>query len=445
MDSNFHFGFRHLPNGDVLLLGPDGSSICCDASGRIRVGSDGNPMTIKQHNEQKTKSYSSKEEKVPLAEYHDVLRDLFHPRLNLRSLEIECNGESLTEESFESLNVTLARDHGLLFKKADMQSVLRSLARDEAYDPIERYLNSLGVEGGPVLTDEEWDQIAVLALGLTDSWSRLVVQKQLLSAVARVMDPGCKVDYCLILFGEQGAGKSSYFRALAGDHFTDSMGSLDNVKDDLMVMHRSWFSEWAEADQVFVGRDKSEKIKRFVSTQEDAFRLPYGRSTHMFKRKGILCGTTNRDDWANDPTGNRRFPVLAPKAIDTDWITANRDQIWARAVVEYRKGGRWWFSKEEEAVITKTTAEYAPLNDECEMAWEWLSSHSGEWVSTRDLMIEALGRDPEQIRQRDVSAFCRQMSVLLQRGALKENRNYLSRKALAGGRLRTTCWCLMSV
>ncbi len=111
-----------------------------------------------------------------------------------------------------------------------MQAVVRAIARKAAYDPVHTYLNSLGTVEGPVLTDEEWDQIAVLALDLGDSWSRKVVQKQLLSAVARVFDPGCKVDYCLILHGAQGLGKSSYFRALAGEFFTDSMGGLDNIK-----------------------------------------------------------------------------------------------------------------------------------------------------------------------------------------------------------------------
>jgi predicted P-loop ATPase len=445
MDSNFHFGFKHLPDGNILLLGPDGSSICCDETGRILLGSNGQPMTIKQHREKKQQSYSAEETKVPLREYRKLLEELFRPRLNLRTMEIEFSGTEISEEEFESLNVTLVENEGLRFQKGDMQAVVRAIARKAAYDPVHTYLNSLGTVEGPVLTDEEWDQIAVLALNLGDSWSRKVVQKQLLSAVARVFEPGCKVDYCLILHGVQGLGKSSYFRALAGEYFTDSMGGLDNIKDDLMIMHRSWFAEWSEADQVFVGANKAERIKRFVSTQEDAFRIPYGRSTHSFKRRGILCGTTNRDDWANDPSGNRRFPVLSPPSINTEWIEANRDKIWARVMVEYRKGQRWWFTKEEEEIISQKTAEYAPINDECENAWEWLKSHSGEWVSTKDLMIEALGRDPEQIRQKEVSAFSRQMSGLQQRGALKENRNYMPRKALSGTRIRTTCWSFMSV
>ncbi len=444
MDSNFHFGFRQLPDGNVLLLGPDGSSILVDDTGRIRLGSDGHPMTIKQANEKKTKSYSSEETKVPLGEYHNLLEELFHPRLNLRTMELEFDGREIPEEEFESLNVTLVKNEGLRFQKGDLQSVLRALARKSAYDPVHTYLNGLGVVGGPVLSDEEWDQIAVLALDLGDSWSRNVVQKQLLSAVARVFDPGCKVDYCLILHGGQGLGKSSYFRALAGEYFTDSMGGLDNIKDDLMIMHRSWFAEWSEADQVFVGANKAERIKRFVSTQEDAFRIPYGRSTHSFKRRGVLCGTTNRDDWANDPSGNRRFPVLAPPAINTEWIEQNRDRIWARVMVEYRKGQRWWFTKEEEEVISQKAADYAPEDPHAERMHEQLRACPGRWFSAQELACLALNWEAERIDKRTLNAVARSLHALKDPHCVTERRSHCPVNPSHGGKGTRRVWAYMA-
>ena len=445
MDSNSFFGFRRLPDGNVLLLGPDGSAICVDDSGRIRLGSNGQPMTINQVKAKKAKSYSQEEVKVPLGEYHDRLEELFHPRMNLRTMELELNGVPTSEEEFESLNVTLVREHGLKFQKTDMQSVLRSLAQKSAYDPIHRYLDGLGVEGAPILSDDEWDQIAVLALGLGDSWSRKVVQKQLLSAAARVFDPGCKVDYCLILHGQQGSGKSTYFRALAGEHFTDSMGNLDNIKDDLMTMHGAWFSEWSEADQVFVGANKAERIKRFVSTQEDRFRVPYGRTSHAFKRRGILCGTTNRDDWANDPSGNRRFPVLSPPAIDIDWITENRDRIWSRVVVEFRKGSRWWFTKEEEAIISQRAAEYAPEDPHAERMFEQLRACPGRWFSAQELGCLALGWEPEKIDKRSLNAVARSLHAVQDPQCVTDRRSHCPVNPSHGGKGTRRVWAYIPV
>ena len=401
-------------------------------------------MTVDQVRAMRKKNAVSEERKPELAEYHDLVQELLQPRLNLRTNQIETINGPITEEQFENLNVYMVRNHGLQFKKSDLQSTIRALAREAEYDPIKTYLSSLGVEGEPVLTDEEWDQIAVLTLGLADSWSRTVVQKFLLSAVARVMEEGCKVDFCLILHGPQGLQKSTFFQTLAGDSFSDSMGDLQHKKDDVLILHRNWFNEWSEADQIFVGANKSEQIKRFVSAREDQLRVPYGRTTQAFKRRSILCGTTNRDDWANDPTGNRRFPVLSPTEIDVEWISANRDRIWSRVVVEYRKHGRWWFTKEEEDEITARAARFAPANDDVEIALEYLRQRPGEWVSTRDLLIQALGRDAEKLDHRQVSGFARQMSGLQTRGVLKELRNYQGRTGQSPSRIRTTCWSAVS-
>lgn len=442
MDSNFHFGFKHLPDGNILLLGPDGSSICCDETGRILLGSNGQPMTIKQQREKKQQSYSAEETKVPLGEYRKLLEELFRPRLNLRTMEIEFQGTEISEEEFESLNVTLVENEGLRFQKGDMQAVVRAIARKAAYDPVHTYLNSLGTVEGPVLTDEEWDQIAVLALDLGDSWSRKVVQKQLLSAVARVFDPGCKVDYCLILHGAQGLGKSSYFRALAGEFFTDSMGGLDNIKDDLMIMHRSWFAEWSEADQVFVGANKAERIKRFVSTQEDAFRIPYGRSTHSFKRRGILCGTTNRDDWANDPSGNRRFPVLSPPSINTEWIEANRDRIWARVMVEYRKGQRWWFTKEEEDKISQEAAKYAPEDPNADRILTALRAMPDRWFCAHEVASIHLQWPEDRIDRKSLNAVARILNAISTQGVISERKYHEPVNPSHGSKGSKRVWCL---
>lgn len=444
MHSTSEFKIKLLSDGTALLCDPEGIPVCVDASGRVRRTQNGELMTMKHAREFRVAQGLEELVKVPLQEYPDFVERYFSPRLNLRTQQIEINESPITEEQFESLHIYAAKQLGFKVRKADLQAQVRSSARQAEYDPIERYLSSLGTEGGPVLTDEEWDQIAVLALGLTDSWSRTVVQRFLLSAVARVMDPGCKVDFCLILFGAQGLGKSTFFRSLAGDSFSDSMGDLTNKKDDLLILHRNWLNEWSEADQIFVGAHRAEQIKRFVSSQEDSFRAPYGRTTQAFKRRSVLCGTTNRDDWANDPTGNRRFPILRPTEIDAEWISANRDRIWARVAVEWRRGARWWFDKEEEQQISEQAAQFAPSNDEVEEIWQYLNERKGERISTRDLLVLALGRDKDSLQQREVNAMARQLNALQTRGAFKERTNYKSRTTLSERRITTTVWSVLN-
>ena len=412
MHSNFRFTLRHLPDGNVLLCDGQGSPVLVDAQGRIQLNQHGQPMIYQAEKSAPASAGHSEETKVPTAEYRSLIKQLYQPRLNLRTQQFEINGTQIEEAEFEALHVHAVEKHGLRFRKGDFQAVCRALALQASYDPVEAYIKGLGVEGSPILTDEEWDQIAVLAFGLEDSWSRTVLQRWLISAVARVMEPGCKVDTCLLLYGAQGLGKSRFFQAMGGEYFSDSMGDLSDKKDDLMVLHRNWINEWSEADQIFVGANKAERIKRFVSSQEDTFRAPYGRTTQAFKRRSILCGTTNRDDWANDPTGNRRFPVLAPTAIDVEWAETNRDRIWARAVVEWRRGARWWFLKEEERLITEQASRYSPEDPHAEAMLEQLRACPNRWFSTQELAMLALEWEKPQITKRSMSALARSLHAL---------------------------------
>ena len=403
---------HQLPEGVTVLLWPEGSPVVVDNRGFARLDQLAPSMTRAKSRKPDAPSASRDDQKVDLTEYRSLIKKLYQPRLNLRTQQVEVNGTEICEAEFQELHIDALEKHGLRFAKGDFRDVLLACAWRSAYDPVATYIKGLGVEGGPVLSDEDWDQIAVLTLGLGDSWSRIVLQKFLLAAVARVVDPGCKVDQCLILYGKQGLGKSTFFKALGGDFFSDSMRDLNHIKDDLLILHRNWINEWSEADQIFAGAKASEAIKRFVSAQEDCFRVPYGKTAQAFKRRSILCGTTNRDDWAKDPTGNRRFPILSPTEINTDWITENRDKIWARATVELRKGARWWFDKEEEALISLQAANFSPEDPHADLMLEQLRACPGRWFSTQEVAMLALGWDKDKVNKANLNAAARSLHAI---------------------------------
>jgi predicted P-loop ATPase len=80
-------------------------------------------------------------------------------------------------------------------------------------------------------------------------YSRAVSSKTLLAAVARVMEPGAKVDTMTILEGEQGLQKSEAWRALAGAMwFADGLPDLHD-KDAAQALNGKWFIELAELSQ----------------------------------------------------------------------------------------------------------------------------------------------------------------------------------------------------
>jgi predicted P-loop ATPase len=369
---------------------------------------------------------AEKDGKVALGDYNLLVEELLKPRLNIRAQKIEINGEILSDAAFDNLHVTLASRYAFRFRKADLQSSLAYMAGKSTYDPVAEELNGYAAEEKTALTREEWADIARLCLGVEGEYEGEVLRKWLIGCVARVFDPGCKVDQALILKSGQGGRKSSFFTEMGGQWFTDSLGDLSNEKDDRLIISRYWICEWGEIDRVFAGANRSEKVKQVVTARNDVFRAPYGRTPESHPRRSVLVGTTNRNDFLNDHTGNRRFPVIEVKRTNTEWITANRHRIWARAVAEYRAGEQWWFSPEQEAEITRKALAYAPENEAIDQVHEFLKIHPGRWFNARELAELALQRDPERIDQKELNRLSRDLQRLTAFGAEVERRFHIA-------------------
>jgi putative DNA primase/helicase len=71
----------------------------------------------------------------------------------------------------------------------------------------------------------------------------------MISAVARIFQPGVKADCCLILEGEQGSKKSTALKTIAGLWFTDEIADLGS-KDATLQTQGVWVIEIAELDSM---------------------------------------------------------------------------------------------------------------------------------------------------------------------------------------------------
>lgn len=201
---------------------------------------------------------------------------------------------------------------------------------------VQKYLKGLMWDGIPRL-----DTLLVDYFGAEDCrYVRDVTRKTLAAAVARAMDPGTKFDCMLILSGAQGVGKSTFFRILGKDWYSDSLATFEG-KDAAELIQGYWIIEAGE----LAGMNKSEMntVKQFLSRTEDVYREPYGRRTKPFPRSCIIVGTTNDREFLKDRTGNRRFwPVDLGKGIPSKHIFTGladeADQIWAEACVRWQCG-----------------------------------------------------------------------------------------------------------
>lgn len=194
-----------------------------------------------------------------------------------------------------------------------------------------------------------WDGIARIDMMLIDHANaedtplvRAFTAKWLIQAVARIYDPGCQADATLILEGEQDLGKSSLLRALFGDKwFTDHLPDLSS-KDAMIQLLGIWCIEISELASI--NKTDNAKIKQFLTSRDDRFRMPWDRLAGQHPRQSVFAGTVNpgASGYLKDETGGRRFWPVAVSHIDIPQIRDRRDQIWAEAVVRYKAKESWY-------------------------------------------------------------------------------------------------------
>ena len=222
-------------------------------------------------------------------------------------------------------------------------------AEYNAFHPIQDYLNGLSWDGIPRV-----ENLLIDYMGAENcQYSREAIRVMLVGAVKRVFEKGCKFDTMLVMKSEQGAGKSTLIRMLGKNWFSDSLTSMDG-KDAFEQLQGNWLIEVAELSAM--RKSEVESIKNFISKTEDSFRPAYGRVTKNFPRQCVFFGTTNKDDFLKDATGNRRFIPVEVKANENTHFLFEPafegyvDMIWAEAVSMYRRGVSTLLSKECEAV-----------------------------------------------------------------------------------------------
>ena len=292
----------------------------------------------------------------------------------------------------------LAQQYNLRVKASSVIEAVSVVAHDNSFHPVRNYLNKL-----------EWDRVPRLdtwlntVMGVTQSgYSAKVGKRWMISAVARVMRPGCKADSVMILEGGQGEGKSTAMSILGGDWFMDTPFALGD-KDGFQAIRGKWIIELGELDSF--NKAESTKAKQFFSASIDTYRESYGRRTNDVPRQCVFVGTTNQDEYLKDATGNRRYWPVACTKVDLEQLREIRDQLWAEAMFCYEAGDIWWVNRDETAMFSEAQDERFVVDE-----WEgpilnWLEeSQIGETTSGSEVLASALKLDfghwgkPEQMR-----------------------------------------------
>ena len=209
--------------------------------------------------------------------------------------------------------------------------VFNEYAHHNSFHPVQDFFNALPAWDG----QHRAESLLIDNLGADDTpYVRAATKHWLLAAVARIFNPGCKFDYCLVLKGKQGIGKSTLLQRLGGAWF----GELNSIqgKDAVGDLQGLWIVELVEMQAT--KRADNEQIKSFLSACKDRARLSYDRRTSEFPRQCVFAATTNEHEFLRDQTGGRRFWIVDLHSEHYS-LCAELDtqQVWAEVLHLYRQ------------------------------------------------------------------------------------------------------------
>jgi hypothetical protein len=247
----------------------------------------------------------------------------------------------------------LSETYGLpSVNRAALNEAIETVAHETPFHPVRDYLQSCEHDGKPRV-----DKWLIYVMGETPEslgpamteYLSLVGRFWLLGMVNRVMDPGCKFDYCPVLEGPGGLGKSTLVEVLAGSAwFSNTHFEVGRGKEGQEQVQGLWLYEIAELTTF--GKAEINIIKAFISAKVDRYRPSYGRVVESYARQCVLVGTTNESTYLRDRSGNRRFwPIPVRHRLNNPWIEKHRNQLMAEAFARYRQGERFTPTPAEEA------------------------------------------------------------------------------------------------
>ena len=270
-----------------------------------------------------------------LFKYHDVLSRF---RYNKFTETKEFNGAEYDEDTTPAEIFNFFKRTFNWCDRVDIKETIQEKLNNSHYNPVSDWLDSL-----------QWDGIERLSsffqtyFGAEDSLlNREYFKRWLVAAVKRVYNPGAKFDNMLVLQGNQGACKSTFFEWLGTFNNTRYVGHLpQNLKDIQQLVYTTKSAVIMLNDDFDDICDKGNigLIKEFITKSTETTALKWQHSK-QYPRKYVLGATTNSDTFLSDDktVDERRFWIISVKGenktFDIDEYI--KEQLWAEATYIYK-------------------------------------------------------------------------------------------------------------
>jgi putative DNA primase/helicase len=311
-------------------------------------------------------------------------------------LESAISGKEYTQDNAEELSLRYVQNkciyNGLKAPEAIISGALLEKAEEYRYNPAKQFIESEYKKHdiNDLRKLEQFDKVCnelITPDDFDDEYKKRLTKKWLVSCVKALFDgKGINSQGILILQGEQGMMKTTWFRRLAmvEEWFKEGYSLDPDNKDNIMGAIKYWIVELGEIESTF--KKDLEKLKAFITQGVDELRRPYARGMSKFPRRTIFCGSVNGNEFLKDTTGNRRYWVVPCERIEFD-DTIDMGKMWAEMYQAYTDGEIHYLTGEEIKELNNTNASFEmkdPVETLIETSFEWQTLER-YWLTAKDI------------------------------------------------------------
>ena len=234
---------------------------------------------------------------------------------------------------------------------------------------VQAYFHSL-----PIMEEAKKGAITALAdcvsVANPEKW-REYLTKWLVAVVANAMDDRqCCNHTCLVLTGEQGKFKTTFFDLLCPPALSDYQytGKIyPQEKDVLSLIGQNLIINIDDQLKALNKRDENE-LKNLITCPQVKYRMPYEKHIEERPHLASFVASVNGNDFLTDPTGSRRFLPFEVLAIDIERAKIiPMDAVYSEAKALLKDGLRYWFNDEEIAELHRNSEAFQVYTAEMEL------------------------------------------------------------------------------
>lgn len=315
-----------------------------------------------------------------------ILYDIKEISLKYNELKqtIESNVDWYRYEDFITNINTQCIINGFKLTKDNLYDFNAYIAHLEAYNPVKQYLDDCyesyrKVKHNHSYIDELFNTITFWREYTKEDIAfnkRMLIKWLMTGAKLASNDGSLNAEFILIFKGDQGKGKTRWFRSLMPkeyntEFFKDGEQLNPTSKDDVSKLISYWLVELGEIGATMKKSDR-DSLKAWITSPSDEYRSPYARKAEKYPRRTFICGTVNDDEFLRDETGNRRFVVMNVDKLNHTH-NVNIDMMWGEvmSLLEHSKITTY-LTEDEINVLNKRNKEYLVRSNEQIIIEEYL-------------------------------------------------------------------------